>query len=56
MLTQEQLTMMAENVARIRENMAAAAVKPAATGRYSAVRRLQDPHRGRGDCQRRSAH
>lgn len=31
MLTQEQLTMMAENVAHIRENMAAAAVKPAAT-------------------------
>ena len=29
MLTQEQLTMMAENVARIRENMAG--VKPAAT-------------------------
>ena len=32
MLTQEQLTMMAENVARIRENMAGGLrVKPAAT-------------------------
>lgn len=56
MLTQEQLTMMAENVAHIRENMAAAARE---AGRDPADILLCAACKTRtveGDCQRRSAH